>query len=1421
MPSLFSRSRTTPNPNKGTLDSPSKTSLRSGLDEFGRIGSPSTHPRNKDPVKKRLALAERSRTFSGATARTDSTAIGQSEVDLSDALSRVPDGSFLPLSLDPPQVPPDLEDALLNGPQNTHTAPEHGYGFLAYERHVVLGLEEAARLVDVVAAELGTRGLTTPFIFSALALDVSAPAVRRLVRSFLETCARPGVADVDMRWREEARFAGPHELGMCLRWGLARMIRVVGGQPVRGLIAWEHYIEFRESEAALNYPPTHFSTFLPALHPTLRGLLLTLLSLLIRFTAHSSSSGHTPPTLSPLFGPLIFGLGPGGLAFHHTYVHYLRAVHAMEHLILAFIRWQDAPRSVTHFAMQGTLQSGGAGAAQRVTMPGLVGIGAAGQLGGQGNHANADSPTSPSGDSSRSLGVPTKLKDWIRGYPAMLPFLPTTSTSSRNPHERPPPRRGARTARVTCIRRNVRMYSPDLVRTSASWAKPIPHASGHDGGEWGHSEAWARIVPPAAGTGGGALQPKYSEAYKKRMDMPPGMQPLTTPFAAPALAAMSSAHSGATSGSASSSLFDGESGGVGREREGREGEDRYRNLTDLRWGEFEAMGFAEPDEKKLQFDLTESARQERAAKRATLNWTDFSADGFSRTDATLSATLQFSPPVASSIAAWPAQSSELQRKLRKAHRALPPFGWDTTPVQGAPEEVEEAFLDVFCDLVYGGGPGVGPGQGSSAERGVGGLAGGGWMEVGRGEEVERECNWALVEFRALPLSASPSGTGSDHRSSTSLVLFEEFVPLEYRQQLAKESTGKRKKSPFAFLSPGALASLTGKRSGGQKEWKPAATLNGRPYVIGHVPKSPTFREVEFEGMLRGTGGSVTKVISLSASGTPKNPNASATNGPFSRSRDVIQPSPANASIGHDRTPVASNLYVEPPRAQTSMGHIQQTEIPLERQFSEPQMQNSPLTPGGGRNKRFRLPLPMPHGASPMAMTRSVSIGKRGSGVPTDWKPAGATPVEFETRLASYSDDELVASPQPGALMNPEEKERERVRQEKRMSRDDAWVDILVASHTRRMGGQEAELRPRGSGQGEREARRRGLKGGRSDPELASMELERVLAGVRAGSPFSGDDEPEPFNPYPEGDEEDVDRRMSSTTYPTIVDLPRPSGESMTTSEAAAGAQQEDPDVDSVMSFPNSGSKKLGYFDLHPERRPGGARPMPGGARTMSNASEYSISEISAAGAGMGRRSQDSDTPTVGGLPDFADEDAGGAREKAHARAESTTLPGLVAPPAAPEKRSVSPGTDAKSKTASLIEMYRERERSGSSPSGTAAPSKLPVRSSSLAKDKAIPPLPPSASSTPSPKPATTTQGSISLHPNHSHAPEASEGDMESVTSSELEAADVDTHAEGMSPPDREALFGVDGVGMGGRASPIRYVHGLPLHNVLEEEEDDA
>lgn len=123
-------------------------------------------------------------------------------------------------------------------------------------------------------------------------------------------------------------------------------------------------------------------------------------------------------------------------------------------------------------------------------------------------------------------------------------------------------------------------------------------------------------------------------------------------------------------------------------------------------------------------DLYLFFRQSRVSKRTSMNWNDFSTAGFSRTDAPLSATLQFSTPVAHTISSWPTHSADIVKKLKKTQRSLPPFGWDTEPVMGSEEMVEEAFMDVFCDLVYGGG----------------------WMDIERGEETDRECNWALVSL---------------------------------------------------------------------------------------------------------------------------------------------------------------------------------------------------------------------------------------------------------------------------------------------------------------------------------------------------------------------------------------------------------------------------------------------------------------------------------------------------------------------------------------------------------------------------------------------------------------------------------------------------------------------------------------------------
>ena len=64
----------------------------------------------------------------------------------------------------------------------------------------------------------------------------------------------------------------------------------------------------------------HFTAFLEPLDGLLRSLLVGLFTLLSRFTAHSASSGHTPPTLSPLFQTLLFlfEVEPSTLNFHHA-----------------------------------------------------------------------------------------------------------------------------------------------------------------------------------------------------------------------------------------------------------------------------------------------------------------------------------------------------------------------------------------------------------------------------------------------------------------------------------------------------------------------------------------------------------------------------------------------------------------------------------------------------------------------------------------------------------------------------------------------------------------------------------------------------------------------------------------------------------------------------------------------------------------------------------------------------------------------------------------------------------------------------------------------------------------------------------------------------------------------------------------------
>ncbi|KAI6024237.1 hypothetical protein EDC04DRAFT_3143412 [Pisolithus marmoratus] len=654
-----------------------------------------------------------------------------SHVRVPNTVARVPDGGFLPLNLDRCR-------------KGTNETTRHEYGYLSFERHVTLGINELARLVEVVVDELASRCLTTPFIFSALALDISSSAINQLISAFLDACADPSSTAAEYRWRQEARFAGAHELGMCIRWGLARVVRVVGGQATRGLISWEHYTDFRDSEAgmsgsfifpksylrtrhddscnywrsripALNYPPTHFSTFLQQLPQTLRSILLTLLDLLTRFIAHSSLSGHTPTTLSSFFGPLLFGLGPPGLPFHHTYVQYLYAVTATEHILLAYIRSQDTPRIP-------------------LVLPGV----------------GTRTPRS----SSTPLGAPARLKEWIRGYPSVLPVLYVKDTQGWLQV-----RRGARTIRVVHVRRNVATFSPDLVHTAASWASSSGGRAGKRSG-FAASKEWERIAPSAL-----KLQPSYSEGYMKRMNLPRDFYPYT-----------GQALGMSTTDTSWSPAVDEDDPlrlalGLGHYT----GTQHFKTLTEKKWVEFEKGGFgsSEASGERLQLNPGKTTRITPPEKRQTMNWNDFAAIGFSRPGDFLDTSLFLSSPVIQKGASSFTRGVSTARKLRKVPPVQPQIQLDPEPIVGSEEVIEEAFLDVFCDLIYGGG----------------------WSDFEHAGKIDKETNWALIEFKALPFNETSVRPGVDPRSATMVMIFEEFVPVEYRESLMKD-TATRSQPPL-------------------------------------------------------------------------------------------------------------------------------------------------------------------------------------------------------------------------------------------------------------------------------------------------------------------------------------------------------------------------------------------------------------------------------------------------------------------------------------------------------------------------------------------------------------------------------------------------------------------------------------------------
>ena len=610
------------------------------------------------------------------------------------------------------------------------------------------------------------------------------------------------------------------------------------------------------------------------------------------------------------------------------------------------------------------------------------------------------------------------------------------------------------------------------------------------------------------------------------------------------------------------------------------------------------------------------------------------------------------------------------------------------------------------------------------------------------------------------MSRSTISAGTDPRTSSTVFLFEEFVPLEYRQQLSAGVQSKR--TLTSFFSPGK-----------SKQWKQAPTLNGRPYVVGHVPRGLNHREAEFEGLLQGDNSS-TKVISLGRDGPVKREvtHSESFNPPLTRrTRAEDISAPLFVGVREETTPRATTPAIPPV---------------------------VPPAPAPTNKRRFRLPTGLP-------LTPNRTSGLT---------PSQAEDIDFETRLASYSDDELNSINTNSRKLSKEERRR---------SKDDAWVDILVASHSRRAGNQDAEHRRPSAGPRPRNV-------GRQDPEMASLEVAQVLAGVRGPSPgLDGESvDIEPMNVPHRSKIDSLGSPLEEQYAPTIpgsLDYPPTIPGSLDLIEP-----QEVPGIETP---PPRSQRRMGYFDLHPERRRlrvgGGeedifdefARAADGEEDDPPRRSDVTESVYSS-----GATPPASPRPAVHRLQPQPEPLSPVAFPSSSSR-PSPSLPTTPAPAPAPSLIPVpvpAPSTQAPSprdlqrqqevrdrlsgkpgpKASSLIEMYREKERqasggSGNSPGKSSSATSIvkqqqqPQQRLTTNMEKESMPLPAPPSSEPSLSPADTPVMGLSQ-------------------GGELEPEDEEGADGLMEPPN----FDFDH----GRESPYRYVHGAPLHNVVEEEEEE-
>ncbi|GAA5846946.1 hypothetical protein JCM3766R1_004024 [Sporobolomyces carnicolor] len=323
--------------------------------------------------------------------------------------------------------------------------------------------------------------------------------------------------------------------------------------------------------------------------------------------------------------------------------------------------------------------------------------------------------------------LPTFLEKFILNYPSILNISYTG--------EPPKVPTGAKVEEVTRVRRLTRFHSRNLIASAGTWDVP-------------HSAAWHLffndnpMASLASSTSSNSSpHPVYSSAYRHLLNI------RTNP-------------------------------GLDDDLEDDFDQGRYKTRVDKEWSKFGELGFSDVDEKKLEFDLTESERAVPTTPKKPIDWDTFEMSGFAGRELFAPNDLVFQQTLSQRVNTYPTTSKSLNDRLRATEKQLPAFPYDTSPHEEPRIAVDSLFFEAWADV----------------------LVGGGWAR----DEL-KESSFALIQWKSRPRvtdigkSRSPgNSTTGDPRTEDSWVLVEEFVPREYREALTDPKVKKQPKR-ISFL----------------------------------------------------------------------------------------------------------------------------------------------------------------------------------------------------------------------------------------------------------------------------------------------------------------------------------------------------------------------------------------------------------------------------------------------------------------------------------------------------------------------------------------------------------------------------------------------------------------------------------------------